>query len=132
MISSIFVNLPIADLKRSVEFFSGLGFEFNQQFTSEDTTCMIIGENMYAMFLLRNRFKTFVDKPVATAKTCEVLVALLCESTDEVKRLTERAFELGARRYKEPEDLGFMYSWGFEDLDGHIWELGWMDPEHVE
>jgi uncharacterized protein len=132
MISSIFVNLPIADLKRSVEFFSGLGFEFNQQFTSEDTTCMIIGENMYAMLLLRNRFKTFVDKPVATAKTCEVLVALLCESTDEVKRLTERAFELGARRYKEPEDLGFMYSWGFEDLDGHIWELGWMDPEHVE
>jgi uncharacterized protein len=132
MISSIFVNLPIADLKRSVEFFSGLGFEFNQQFTSEDTTCMIIGENMYAMLLLRNRFKTFVDKPVATAKTCEVLVALLCESTDEVKRLTERAFELGARRYKEPEDLGFMYGWGFEDLDGHIWELGWMDPEHVE
>jgi uncharacterized protein len=132
MISSIFVNLPIANLERTMKFFGDLGFEFNQQFTSEDTTCMIIGENMYAMFLERNRFKTFVDKPVATAKTCEVLVALLCESTDEVKRLTERAFELGARRYKEPEDLGFMFGWGFEDLDGHIWELGWMDPDHVE
>lgn len=126
------MNLPIANLARSVEFFKGLGFTFNEQFTSEDSTCMIIGENMYAMLLERERFQSFIDKPIAAPETTEALIALACESTDEVKRMAETAFGLGARRYQEPTDHGFMFSWGFEDLDGHIWEVFWMDPNHVQ
>jgi predicted lactoylglutathione lyase len=132
MINSIFVNLPVSNLAQSVEFFTGLGFEFNQQFTSDDTTCMILGENMYAMLLERDRFATFLDKPIAESTTSEVLVALMCDSSDEVRHLAETAFQLGARRYKEPDDVGFMFSWGFEDPDGHIWELGWMDPAYLQ
>jgi predicted lactoylglutathione lyase len=132
MISSIFVNLPIADLSRSVEFFTGLGFEFNPQFTSEDTTCMIIGPNMFAMLMERARFESFVDKPIADSGSSEVLIALMCDTAAEVSVMAEKAFALGGRRYKESEDHGFMFSWGFEDLDGHIWELGWMDPNFVE
>lgn len=132
MVNSIFVNLPITNLARSVEFFNALGFTFNQQFTSEDTTCMIIGDNIYAMLLEKDRFQSFVDKPIADSKSSEVLIALMVNSKDEVIRLANAAFSAGARRYKEPEDHGFMYSWGFEDLDGHIWELGWMDPAHIQ
>lgn len=131
MIDSIFVNLPIASLSRSVEFFTGLGFDINAQFTSDDTTCVILGEQMYAMLLERGRFSTFLDKPIAESTSSEVLIALMCDSSDQVRHLAETAFQLGARRYKEPEDLGFMFSWGFEDLDGHIWELGWMNPDYV-
>lgn len=132
MINSIFVNLPIANLKRSVDFFSALGFSFNAQFTSEDTTCMVIGENMYAMLLERDKFAGFIDKPIADAKSSEVLLALGVASREEVNRLAEAAFAAGARRYKEPDDHGFMFAWGFEDLDGHIWEVFWMDQSYVE
>lgn len=93
---------------------------------------MIIGENMYAMLLEHERFQSFIDKPIAAAETTETLIALACESSAEVKQLAETAFELGARRYQEPTDHGFMFSWGFEDLDGHIWELFWMDPNHLQ
>jgi predicted lactoylglutathione lyase len=132
MISGIFINLPILNLKRSVDFFTGLGFTFNAQFTSEDSTCMIVGENMYAMLLEREKFSSFIDKPIADSRTTEALIALSIESKAKVQELAEKAFELGARRYSEPIDHGFMFSWGFEDLDGHIWELFWMDPAHVE
>ncbi|PTW90836.1 hypothetical protein C8A06_0537 [Microbacteriaceae bacterium MWH-Ta3] len=132
MVNGIFINLPIANLARSVEFFTGLGFTFNPQFTSEDTTCMIIGDNMYAMLLENERFAGFMDKPIAAPSTSEVLIALALDSAEEVRQMAEKAFELGARRYKESEDMQFMYQWGFEDLDGHIWELFWMDPSYVE
>ncbi|MEY3408069.1 MAG: hypothetical protein RL038_1130 [Actinomycetota bacterium] len=132
MINSIFVNLPVRKLQRSVEFFTGLGFTFNAQFTDESSTCMIIGENMYAMLLEDEKFTGFIDKPIADTSTVEALIALSCESRDEVERIAEKAFELGARRYKEPDDHGFMFAWGFEDLDGHIWEVFWMNPEYVQ
>lgn len=132
MINSIFINLPVQNFKRSVDFFTELGFTFNAQFTSEDSTCMIIGENMYAMLLETDRFAGFIDKPIADSKTTEVLIALSCESREEVVELSEKAFSAGARRYKEADDHGFMLAWGFEDLDGHIWELFFMNPEHVE
>jgi uncharacterized protein len=132
MVQSIFINLPIKSLKESVKFFSALGFKFNPQFTSEDTTCMIIGENMFAMLLEKDVFEGFMDKKVPDSKKySEVLVALMLDSKEEVNSLMVKAFEAGARRYREPEDLGFMYSWGFEDPDGHIWELGWMDPAQL-
>jgi predicted lactoylglutathione lyase len=129
----IFVNLPVKDLKRSVEFFTKLGYTFNPQFTDENATCMIIGENIFAMLLVEPFFKTFTTKPISDAKkSTEVLVALNQESPSEVRRICETAFAAGATRYKEIDDKGFMYGWGFEDPDGHIWEHFWMDPAAVQ
>ena len=132
MNNSIFVNLPIEKLTTSVDFFSQLGFTFNAQFTSEDSTCMVIGPNIFVMLLEKDKFSTFIDKPIAEKSTVESLMALSCESIDEVRNLCEKAFSLGARRYKVPDEYPFMFGWGFEDLDGHIWELFWMDPTHVQ
>ena len=132
MINAIFINLPIENLKRSVDFFRALGFTFNEQFTGDDSTCMIIGENMYSMLVERAKFSTFIEKPIADKSTVEMLISLSCESSDEVRELSEKAFSLGARQINDAEDHGFMYSWGFEDLDGHIWDLFWMNPEHIQ
>lgn len=123
--------MPVKDLKKSVEFFSALGFTFNPQFTSDESTCMIIGENMYAMLSVEERFKKFLDKPIADPSTTEMLISLSCQSSRKVRELSEKAFELGGKKLNDPEDIGFMFSWGFEDLDGHVWDLFWMDPDHV-
>lgn len=131
MINAIFVNLPIENLKRSVEFFSGLGFKFNEQFTDEQSTCMLVGENIYVMLVEHAKFKGFVKKPIASKEVIEAILSLSCDSTEEVKALAEKAFELGGKQVNEAEDHGFMFSWGFEDLDGHLWDLFWMNPEHV-
>jgi predicted lactoylglutathione lyase len=129
----IFVNLPVKDLTRAVEFFTKLGYTFNPQFTDENATCMIIGENIFAMLLVEKYFKTFTSKSIVDAKTStEVLMALSMESRDAVNRIVETALAAGARRVREPKDHGFMYEWGFEDLDGHVWEHFWMDPAHVQ
>ena len=132
MSRSLFVNLPIEILIRSVDFFTELGFTFNPQFTSNDVTCMIISPQNFAMLLERDKFASFIDKPIASRNTVETLIALSCDSIDEVRQLCEKAFALGARKYKEPDDYPFMFGWGFEDLDGHIWELFWMNPEHLQ
>lgn len=133
MTSKIFVNLPVKDLDRSVAFFSTLGYTFNPQFTDESATCMVISEDIFVMLLVEDRFKDFTPKPIADASaTTEVLVSLSADSRDDVARICETAFAAGARRYKEPDDHGFMYGWGFEDLDGHIWEYVWMDPAAVQ
>ena len=132
MIKGIFLNLPIKNLKCSVDFFTNLGFTFNAQFTGEENACMIIGENMYAMLCEEARFKQFLEKPIADPSTTEVLISLACESKEEVKSLAEKAFTLGGTQVNQPEDHGFMYSWGFEDLDGHVWDLFWMDPTHIK
>jgi predicted lactoylglutathione lyase len=131
--SKMFVNLPVKDLKRSVDFFTKLGYKFNPQFTDENATCMIIGEENYVMLLVEPYFKTFTPKPLIDAKnSTEALVALSLQSRDEVNRMVETALATGAKRYKEPTDYGFMYQWGFEDLDGHIWEYFWMDPAQLQ
>jgi predicted lactoylglutathione lyase len=133
MSTQIFVNLPVKDLNRSVAFFTRLGYTFNPQFTDENATCMIVGESIFVMLVVEKFFKTFTPKPIADAKTStEVLVALSAPSRDGVNRIVETALAAGARRYKEPKDHGFMYEWGFEDLDGHIWEHFWMDPAHIQ
>lgn len=132
MITSIFVNLPVKNLARSVEFFGGLGFTFNPQFTDETSTCMVINDTVYAMLLEHEKFQGFIDKPIAPPTMTEAILAFACESPDEVRQLSEKAFSLGARRVNDPEDMGFMFSWGFEDLDGHLWELFWMNPNHLE
>lgn len=132
MLSSIFVNLPVVNLKKSVDFFTEIGFEFNAQFTDEQSTCMIVNETIYVMLIEHEKFLGFIDKPLAPPTSTEAIFAFACESPEEVRALTEKAVKLGARQINEPEDHGFMFSWGFEDLDGHLWDLFWMNPEHVE
>jgi predicted lactoylglutathione lyase len=127
--TKIFVNLPVKNLKRSVEFFGKLGYTFNAKFTDESSTCMIIGEDIYAMLLVEEKFKTFTPKKLVDAKSStETIVALSLESRDEVNRIVNLAIANGGSKYNEPQDHGFMFQWGFEDPDGHIWEYFWMDP----
>jgi predicted lactoylglutathione lyase len=128
MHKQIFVNLPVKDLARSRSFFSSLGFAFNPQFSNDDGACMIIGENIFAMLLTEPFFRGFTTKPIADAREAtEVLTCLSCESRDEVDALVAKAIAAGGRAPNPKQDHGFMYGHGFEDLDGHLWELAWMD-----
>lgn len=129
MARKIFVNLPIRDMERSQAFFRSLGFSFNPQFTNEQGACMVVSEDIFVMLLVEPFFKTFTTKPVADArKSTEVLVCLSCDSRAEVDELVRKALAAGATAPNAPQDHGFMYAHGFEDLDGHVWELAWMDP----
>lgn len=132
MFKQIFVNMPIDNLKKSVAFFKELGFTFNEQFTDEESTCMIVSEHIYVMLLEKAKFSKFTSKKIADRDTVEALFSFSCASADEVRSISEKAFALGAKKVNEPEDMGFMFSWGFEDLDGHMWDLFWMNPEHVQ
>jgi predicted lactoylglutathione lyase len=133
MTQQMFINLAISDVARTRAFFGALGYSFNEQFSNENALCMPINENAFVMMLQHEMFAGFIDKTIIDAKTnVEVLVSLGFDSAEAVKEFSEKAFALGARNYKEPMDMGFMYSWGFEDLDGHIWEAFWMNPNHVQ
>lgn len=121
--------MPVADLAKSKEFFAGLGFSFNEQFTGDDSLCLIVGPNIQVMLGSREKFASFIDKPIADKGVTEMIISLECESADVVTKLSEKAFAQGARRINDPEDQGFMFSWGFEDLDGHLWDLFWFNPE---
>ena len=128
MHKQIYVNLPVKDLARSREFFASLGFEFNPQFSNDQGACMIIGENIFAMLLAEPFFQGFTNKPIANAReTTEVLTCLSCESREEVDALVQKALAAGGRAPNPKQDHGFMYGHGFEDLDGHVWELSYMD-----
>ena len=126
----LFVNLPVRDLSRSMDFFTKLGFRFNPQFTDgNNAACMVLTEEAYVMLLVEPFFKTFTDREICdTSAHTEALLALYCESREEVDSLVHAAIEAGGAHAKEPQDHGFMYGWSFYDLDGHHWELGWMDP----
>ncbi|AEG92008.1 VOC family protein [Ramlibacter tataouinensis] len=130
MSRQVFINLPIKNMARSQAFFKGLGFAFNPQFTNEQGACMVISENhSYAMLLVESFFQGFTKKPIADAtKTTEVLVCLSCASRAEVDELVKKALAAGGTAPNPPQDHGFMYAHGFTDLDGHVWELMWMDP----
>ncbi|MFX3650680.1 MAG: VOC family protein [Paenibacillus sp.] len=124
----IFVNLPVQDLKKSVEFFTKVGFEFDANFTDEFATCMIIGENIYAMLLVEERFQSFISKKISNAAdTTEVIVALSVDSREQVDVIVQAALDAGAKPSNEPQDHGFMYGWSFQDLDDHLWEVSYMD-----
>jgi predicted lactoylglutathione lyase len=128
MHKQIYVNLPVKDLARSRAFFSSLGFEFNAQFSNDQGACMIIGENIFAMLLAEPFFQGFTSKPIANAReTTEVLTCLSCESREEIDALVQKALAAGGRAPNPKQDHGFMYGHGFEDLDGHVWELSYMD-----
>jgi len=129
MHKQIFVNLPVKDIGKTREFFGSLGFTFNPQFSDERALCMIVGENIYAMLLQESYFQTFTAKPVADARnSTEVLTCLSCESREEVDSLVAKAVAAGGKPARNKQDYGFMYGHGFEDLDGHGWELVYMDP----
>jgi hypothetical protein len=133
MATKIFVNLPVKDLNRSIEFFTKLGYSFNPQFTDETATCMVISEDIYAMLLTEAKFKSFIKKEIADAsKTSEVILALSADSKEAVDELVNKAVEAGGTTPNEKQIYeGFMYGWGFQDLDGHLWEVFWMDPAAV-
>lgn len=127
-VKQIFVNLPVKNLQTSIDFFTKVGFTFDQSFTNDDATCMIIGENIYAMLLTEKFFGTFTDKTIIDAKAnTEVINALSVASRAEVDELVDRAIEAGGKQYKEPQDHGWMYSRNFQDPDGHQWEFFFMD-----
>jgi predicted lactoylglutathione lyase len=133
MATKIFVNLPIKDIDKSKEFFTKLGFSINPQFTNDKAACVVISEDIYVMILKEEFFKTFIpNKQISDAtKSTEVLVALSADSKDDVNKMTDTALAAGGKTARDPEDHGFMYSRAFEDLDGHIWEVFWMDPSFV-
>ena len=133
MAIKIFVNLPVKDLTRSVEFFTKLGFGFDEQFTDETATCMIVSDDIYVMLLTEEKFQTFTPKKICDAgKFTEVLVCLSLESRANVEEMVAKAVAGGGSTYNEPQDHGFMYAHGFQDLDGHIWELIYMESTAVK
>ena len=133
MSTKVFVNLPVADLKKSMEFFKTLGFAFNPQFTDDNAACMVISEHNYAMLLTHAFFKGFVTKPLVDAhKSTEVLIALGLDSKAAVDDMVAKAVKAGGKEPRPQQDHGFMFQRTFEDLDGHTWEPFWMDPSHVQ
>ena len=129
----IFVNLPVKDLGRSVDFFKNLGFEFNPQFTDENATCMIVSEQACVMLLVEPFFKGFTTKDVADAATStETILALSAETRAEVDELVDKALAAGGQPSADGMDQDFMYSRNFQDVDGHLWEVIWMDPSAID
>jgi Predicted lactoylglutathione lyase len=131
--SNIFVNLPVKDLNRTKQFFAALGFEFNPQFTDDNAACLLIGPNIFAMLLVEDYFRTFIRKEIADAsRTTEVLIALSADSRGQVDEIADKALASGGSPANDPQDHGFMYSRSFQDPDGHIWEVLFMEPNHIE
>jgi predicted lactoylglutathione lyase len=132
MATKIFVNLPVKDLNKSKEFFSQLGYSFNPQFTDEKAASMVISEDIYAMLLVEDFFKTFTTKEIVDAKkSVESIICLSVDSKPAVDELISKAIAAGGSTYNDPQDHGFMYQHGFQDPDGHIWEIVWMDPAAI-
>lgn len=139
MAHQIFVNLPVKDLKRSKAFFESLGYSFNPQFTDDKAGCLVIdkGQGIYAMLVTEPFFKTFIpNHEIADGfKTKEVLIALSCDSKEQVDDILGKAVSAGGREFERNMPEGtpdWMYGKAFEDLDGHVWEVLWMDPAHIQ
>lgn len=127
MSSKIFVNLPVKDLKHSMDFFRMLGYSFNPQFTDENAACLVISDDIYAMLLCTDFFKNFTRKEVADAThSTEVILSLTMESRLDVDKMLEKALAAGASETMTMDE-GWMYQRGFADLDGHLWEIFYMD-----
>lgn len=130
--TQIFVNLPVKDLSKTIRFFTKLGFKFNPQFTDKNATCMIIGENIFAMLLVEKFFKTFTKKKIAdTMKTTEIINALAVDSRKKVNDMVNNALKAGGKEPRKSQDHGWMYGRSFQDLDGHLWEVFHMDESKM-
>jgi uncharacterized protein len=133
MTTKIFVNLSVKDLNRSVDFFTKLGFNFNPQFTDENATCMIIGEDIFVMLLVEKFFKSFTKKEICdTSKNTEAILALSVESKEKVDQMMGKALEAGGSEPREKQDHGWMYGRSFEDVDGHLWEVFFMEGSVIK
>ncbi|MEV8551021.1 VOC family protein [Streptomyces glaucescens] len=129
----IFVNLPVADLDASKKFFTELGYSINPQFSDETAASVVISDTIIAMLLTKEKYAQFTKKEIADAtRTSEVLIALSAPSREKVDELVDKALAAGGTTAGETQDLGFMYGRSFDDLDGHTWEVVWMDPAAVE
>ncbi|HQW05095.1 MAG: glyoxalase/bleomycin resistance/extradiol dioxygenase family protein [Flavobacteriales bacterium] len=135
MTTQIFINMHVKDLAKSKAFFEDLGYTFKRQFTDENAACLVISDTIYAMLLTTGHMERFVpkEKTISDAtRTTETLLALSVESKEAVNVLFEKAIAAGATECRPTEDHGFMYGRSFNDLDGHIWEVFWMDPTALQ
>lgn len=127
------MNLPVRDLPKSRGFFAALGYRFKEQFTDDTAACLIIGSHMYVMLLTHEKFRKFTPKAICDARqSSEALLCLTCASRAEVDGLVSKAVAAGGSTFSDPKELGFMYGHGFQDLDGHIWELIFLDAEAMK
>ncbi len=132
MTRMIFVNLPVTNLKASVAFYTAIGFKNNPTFSDDTAACMVLSETINVMLLTHAKWRTFTDRPIPPSTSSEVLLCLSCESKDEVDALNKAAAENGGTADITPmQDLGFMYNRNLADLDGHVWEMMWMDPAAI-
>jgi predicted lactoylglutathione lyase len=132
MSTKMFVNLPVKDLKKSMAFFKALGWTFNPQFTDDTAACMVISDDIYSMLLTHKKFAEFTNKKIADSASVEALIAIGVDSKADVNRIADAAIKAGGREAKPPQDYGFMQARSFLDLDGHHWEILYMDPAHVK
>jgi uncharacterized protein len=133
MTTQIFVNLPVKDLNETVDFFTKLGFAFNPQFTDENATCMIVNNDIFVMLLVEKFFKTFTKKELCdTIKDTEVIVALSTESREKVDQMINNVIEAGGKEHRKPQDHGWMYGRSFEDINGHLWEVIYMNKNALK
>jgi hypothetical protein len=134
MASKIFLNLSVKDLQKTNAFFTALGFRFNPHFSDDKATCMLVNDEAFVMLLQENYFRGFTpsSKVVANAhQVTEVLIAISQESRADVDAMLQKAIAAGGTEAREAQDHDFMYSRAINDLDGHIWEIFWMDPNAV-
>ncbi|MCP5381577.1 MAG: VOC family protein [Kordiimonadaceae bacterium] len=133
MSQMIFINLPVADLNKSMDFFKQIGYGFNPQFTNEHGACMIVSDTIFVMLLTHGHYKNFTGKEIINAhQSSEVMIALNAENKEAVNNLVDKAVNAGGHEIRAPQDYGFMYQRSFDDPDGHTWEIFWMDPEHIQ
>jgi predicted lactoylglutathione lyase len=129
MPTKIFVNLPVKDLSKSMAFFTRLGLSFNQQFTDENAACLVISDDIYAMLLVEPFFQRFTRKGIVDAsKGTEAILGLGVDSRERVDELADNALAAGGSPSNDTMDQGFMYARSFQDIDGHLWEVMYMDP----
>ena len=132
MVNQVFLTLPVADLQKSIAFFKALGFAHNPQFSDETAACIVINDNLSVMLGTHEKFRTFTPKAVCdTSQAVEVLISLGCDTRERVDELVAKALAAGGTTYDEPEDLGFMYSHSFVDLDGHGWGVLYMSTQQA-
>lgn len=132
MASKLFVNLAVKDLKRAMDFFKAVGFDFNPQFTDDTAACMIIGGDNYAMLLTHEKFGQFSKKKIVdSTRSVEALMAVSFDSRDRVNEIMANALKAGGTEPHEPRDYGFMFQRSFEDPDGHTWEVFYMDESAI-
>jgi predicted lactoylglutathione lyase len=132
MSRQIYVNLPVKEPHKAITFFTQFGFSFKAKFTDKTVTCMVVSDTIFVMLLTEPKFQTFTPKAICDAtQDTEVLLCLSGTSRQEVNELVRTAVTNGGTTYNNPQDHGFMYVHGFQDLDGHIWEWVYMEPDAV-